>query len=178
MPDPSACRIGSPSAKLQETRDYVQRITGPKADQWKGKEVAAKFRVQANAPCQRQAGLFASNGPQSIPLPPRHPGTEPTVQVAAQVAARTGKTHKLAAEKPVTVASADTETLVINIKPKKPQPGAKAKSVTKSVTKSVALPVTVAIAAKSSAKEPTKNPTQRKAKAGKPKSVQVAEARK
>ncbi len=62
----------------QETRDYVQRITGRNAEEWKGNTVAAQMRVPANAPCQREAGLYASNGPARIPLPPSHMDQAPT----------------------------------------------------------------------------------------------------
>jgi hypothetical protein len=61
----------------QETRDYVQRITGRAAEQWRAQPVAAQLRVPSSAPCQREAGLFASNGPAIIPLPPTHPGSGP-----------------------------------------------------------------------------------------------------
>jgi hypothetical protein len=55
----------------QETQDYVQRITGKKAEEWKIKTAsAAPLRVPARAPCQREAGLYAANGPEQIPLPP------------------------------------------------------------------------------------------------------------
>jgi hypothetical protein len=54
----------------QETRDYVQHITGAAAESWKGKPVALQMRVPAQVPCQHEAGLFAANGPAEIPLPP------------------------------------------------------------------------------------------------------------
>jgi soluble lytic murein transglycosylase-like protein len=55
----------------QETQDYVEHITGKKAEQWKTKTAsAAPLRVPERAPCQREAGLYAANGPAQIPLPP------------------------------------------------------------------------------------------------------------
>ena len=55
----------------QETRDYVQTITGKPADHWRAAAAAAApVRIPAAAPCQRQAGLLAANGPLQIPLPP------------------------------------------------------------------------------------------------------------
>jgi hypothetical protein len=55
----------------QETQNYVERITGRKADEWKAKSFAtAPLRVPARAPCQREAGLYAASGPEQIPLPP------------------------------------------------------------------------------------------------------------
>jgi hypothetical protein len=84
----------------QETRDYVQRITGRAPEQWKGTMTAAPIRVPAAAPCQRQAGLFAANGPRVIPMPPVAPdsanpltGTSVRTRIAA-LAEPTGKgTH-------------------------------------------------------------------------------------
>jgi soluble lytic murein transglycosylase-like protein len=92
------------AALPQETRDYVERITGLKAEQWKGKTgAAAQLRVPAHAPCQREAGLYAANGPEQIPMPPK-----PVVAVAkpahgtvrsASIKAA-GKPHKEAAQTP------------------------------------------------------------------------------
>jgi hypothetical protein len=66
----------------QETQNYVERITGKKADAWKAKTAsAAPLRVPTRAPCQREAGLYAANGPDQIPLPPTQAKDEP-VQVA------------------------------------------------------------------------------------------------
>jgi soluble lytic murein transglycosylase-like protein len=77
----------------QETRDYVERITGMKAEQWKGKITAAggRLRVPARAPCQREAGLYASNGPEQIPLPPSQPKAAPE-PAPVKSASRTVKT--------------------------------------------------------------------------------------
>ncbi len=132
----------------KETRDYVERITGRKADDWKAQKVSAQFRVPAHAPCQREAGLYASNGPAAIPLPPVHPGSEPIVVAHA---------GKAKGQKAIIVASADT-TASIPVPQKKQSTGAKAKIAT---TKTV----TVTIAAK------------RTAKSGKTKKLQVADAR-
>jgi len=66
----------------QETRDYVQRITGRNAEEWKGNIVAAQMRVPANAPCQREAGLYASNGPAKIPMPPSYVDQASAVKLA------------------------------------------------------------------------------------------------
>jgi hypothetical protein len=62
----------------QETQNYVERITGKKAEAWKVKTVAAApIRVPERAPCQREAGLYAANGPEKIPLPPVQIKDEP-----------------------------------------------------------------------------------------------------
>ncbi|MBV9348921.1 MAG: lytic transglycosylase domain-containing protein [Pseudolabrys sp.] len=63
--------LASKKGKLpQETRDYVQNITGKAPEQWRGAAAAAPIKIPAAAPCQREAGLFAANGPAKIPLPP------------------------------------------------------------------------------------------------------------
>jgi soluble lytic murein transglycosylase-like protein len=75
----------------QETQDYVQIITGKKAEEWKVKTAsAAPIRVPERAPCQREAGLYAANGPAQIPLPPVQAKDEP-VKVAKAPAAETKK---------------------------------------------------------------------------------------
>ncbi len=92
----------------QETLDYVERITGLKAEQWKGRTgVSVQLRVPAHAPCQREAGLYAANGPEQIPVPPK-----PVVAVAkpAHGTVRTasaksaGKPHKEASQAPAKTA--------------------------------------------------------------------------
>ena len=65
----------------KETRDYVQRITGQAAEHWKVKKVASPMHVPARAPCQREAGLYAADGPAKIPLPPAR---EEIRQIAAK----------------------------------------------------------------------------------------------
>ncbi|MBV9558783.1 MAG: lytic transglycosylase domain-containing protein, partial [Pseudolabrys sp.] len=146
--------LAKKSGLPKETRDYVERITGRKADDWKAEKVSAQFRMPAHTPCQRQAGLYASNGPAAIPLPPVHPGSEPLV------VAHAGKTK---GAKPIVVASADVTASIPAQPQKKTQAGsAKAKvSTAKTGVKSL----TLTIAAK------------RASKPGKPKKLQVAEAR-
>jgi len=103
----------------QETRDYVQRITGRAPEQWKGKLTAAPIRVPAAAPCQHEAGLLAANGPRVIPMPPIAPdltGARPDGSVTtAALAKRPHKgTHApqtVSAEKAI-AAKADTKTTV------------------------------------------------------------------
>jgi hypothetical protein len=79
----------------QETQDYVQTITGRKAEEWKAKTAsAAPLRVPERAPCQREAGLYAANGPAQIPLPPVQTKDEPV-----KVAKATTKTAAVATTK-------------------------------------------------------------------------------
>jgi soluble lytic murein transglycosylase-like protein len=62
----------------QETQDYVEHITGQKAERWKIKTASATpLRVPERAPCQREAGLYAANGPAQIPLTPVQAKDEP-----------------------------------------------------------------------------------------------------
>jgi hypothetical protein len=87
----------------QETQDYVQIITGKKAEEWKIKTAsAAPIRVPEHAPCQREAGLYAANGPEQIPLPPVQAKDEP-VKVAK---APTTKTAAAATTKTASAKSA------------------------------------------------------------------------
>jgi soluble lytic murein transglycosylase-like protein len=108
----------------QETRDYVQRITGTAAESWKGKQVAMHLRVPAQVPCQREAGLFAANGPTEIPLPPVQK-TVATIEAKAETKAEAKADSKPAmktaakahakAEKTVRVASADDGMMTAKI---------------------------------------------------------------
>jgi soluble lytic murein transglycosylase-like protein len=55
----------------KETQDYVKTITGQPAEKWRKPEATASLqRVPPRAPCQREAGLYAADGPDHIPLPP------------------------------------------------------------------------------------------------------------
>ena len=106
----------------QETRDYVQRITGRAPEQWKGTLTAASIRVPAAAPCQHEAGLFAANGPRVIPMPPIAPDfTKPqpgaSVRTAtAALAKQPGKgTHgpKTGPAEQAVATKADTKRTVV-----------------------------------------------------------------
>ena len=115
----------------EETQNYVERITGRKAEQWKVKTAAAApLRVPARAPCQREAGLYAANGPDLIPLPPVQVKDEPvkiakpetkTAKASPNAAPATTKTasaksvsksarHSDKDQSRVTTASADKES--------------------------------------------------------------------
>jgi soluble lytic murein transglycosylase-like protein len=77
----------------QETQDYVQTITGKKAEEWKAKTArAAPLRVPEHAPCQHEAGLYAANGPEQIPLPPVQAKDEPvkTAKAARSTTRKSG----------------------------------------------------------------------------------------
>lgn len=56
----------------QETKDYVESITGRPAENWTttAENGSPAIKVQRAAPCQQAAGLLAWNGPDQIPLPP------------------------------------------------------------------------------------------------------------
>jgi hypothetical protein len=55
----------------QETRDYVERVTGQTAEHWRTASAGPMPHLPAAAPCQREAGLLAANGPAEIPMPPQ-----------------------------------------------------------------------------------------------------------
>jgi hypothetical protein len=142
----------------EETQNYVERITGKKAEQWKAKAAAAApIRVPARAPCQREAGLYAANGPELIPLPPVQVKDEPVKIAKAAVTA----SAKRVARDPdknlskITIASAE----------KTP------KATTKPATKSAAKP-----AAKDQSKIATADKTPKAAPKGKAAKVKVADA--
>jgi soluble lytic murein transglycosylase-like protein len=89
----------------EETQNYVERITGKKAEQWKIKTAAAApLRVPARAPCQREAGLYAANGPEQIPLPPVQTKDEPVKIAKAEI--KTAKASPKAAQATTKTASA------------------------------------------------------------------------
>jgi hypothetical protein len=109
----------------QETQDYVEHITGKKAELWKIKTTSATpLRVPERAPCQREAGLYAANGPTQIPLPPLQAKDEPPaktpVKTASAEAAKTTKTasakstarpaRKKAVQQAMTIHSAKDQT--------------------------------------------------------------------
>lgn len=91
----------------QETQDYVEHITGKKAEQWKIKTAsAAPIRVPERAPCQREAGLYAANGPTQIPLPPVQAKDEPAKPEPVKTAKAAAKTVKTASAVSTRTASA------------------------------------------------------------------------
>lgn len=113
----------------QETQDYVQNITGKKAEEWKAKTAnAAPLRVPERAPCQREAGLYAANGPTQIPLPPSHTKDEPAKiepVKTAKAAAKTIKTASATTASAKSVAKADKKPAIrqaMVIHPAKEQP--------------------------------------------------------
>lgn len=83
----------------QETQDYVEHITGQKAEAWKIKTAsAAPLRVPERAPCQREAGLYAANGPTQIPLPPVPAKDQPVKSAKTAPAAKTAATKTASAK--------------------------------------------------------------------------------
>jgi soluble lytic murein transglycosylase-like protein len=100
----------------EETQNYVERITGKKAEQWKAKAAAvAPIRVPARAPCQREAGLYAANGPEHIPMPPVLAKDEPVKTAKAEAktakgtATKTATTTKTASAKSVAKPARDPD---------------------------------------------------------------------
>lgn len=115
----------------KETQDYVKTITGQPAEKWRKPEATAALqRVPPRAPCQREAGLYAANGPEHIPLPPdRTP--EKTLVAAAD--------KKADGKKANTKGKAASETRLAkseSTSDHKPETKSETKSVAKSDVKS------------------------------------------
>lgn len=109
----------------QETQDYVERITGKKAEQWKAKAAAlAPIRVPARAPCQREAGLYAANGPELIPLPPVQIKDEP-VKIAKAPATITKTASAKSVAKPARDPDKDQSKITTASANKSPKPATK-----------------------------------------------------
>jgi soluble lytic murein transglycosylase-like protein len=135
-----------------ETRNYVERITGLKPEQWKGRTAAAQVKVPLRAPCQREAGLYAADGPDHIPLPPSQNKPEPIVaKVTKNAPTKTASAAKPAAK--TTGAKAITKTV-------------SAKAASKSDKKPLAKPAETAPhkVAQASAKASATKPHSKKAK--------------
>jgi soluble lytic murein transglycosylase-like protein len=121
--------LAGKGALPKETQDYVKTITGQPAEKWRKPEATAALqRVPPRAPCQREAGLYAANGPEHIPLPPdRTP--EKTLVAAAD--------KKTDGKKANTKGKAASETRLAKAEATSDHEPA-AKSETKSETKSAA----------------------------------------
>jgi hypothetical protein len=57
----------------EETKGYVKSITGRPAENWTAASLLPGQRLPRHAPCQEAAGLYAANGPATIPLPAPSP---------------------------------------------------------------------------------------------------------
>lgn len=107
----------------EETKGYVKTITGRPAEKWTAASAEHPGqRLPRHAPCQESAGLYAANGPATIPLPAPSPQRlaemAPTL-VAQNAGHKTPSKHRIAsiekntnaktadAAKPVVLASAD-----------------------------------------------------------------------
>lgn len=128
--------LGKKSKLPEETKGYVKTITGRPAENWAAASRLPGQRLPRHAPCQEAAGLYAANGPDTIPLPARSPlratpepeattliakngnlnGKTPSkhriASVEKNVTAKTAEARKTDAPnaetaKPITVASAD-----------------------------------------------------------------------
>ena len=119
----------------EETQNYVERITGKKAEQWKAKTAAvAPIRVPARAPCQREAGLYAANGPDLIPLPPVQTKDEPVKTAKAESKTAKTATTKTASAKSVAKVPRDPDKdqsrIATASADKAPKPATKSASTT------------------------------------------------
>jgi soluble lytic murein transglycosylase-like protein len=103
----------------KETQDYVKTITGQPAEKWRKPEATAELpRVPSRAPCQREAGLYAANGPDHIPLPPDMPFRNPERTLLAAVdeapaaadKSKIAKSETKSGTKPETKSAAKSDT--------------------------------------------------------------------
>lgn len=110
--------LGKKSKLPEETKGYVKTITGRPAENWNGATLLPGQRLPRHAPCQEAAGLYAANGPETIPLParsPLRPAPEPdATTVVAKNNVKTPSKHRIAAveknaAKTVEVAKVDTK---------------------------------------------------------------------
>lgn len=157
----------------QETRDYVQNITGKAPEHWRKVMAAAPIRIPAAAPCQREAGLLAANGPAKIPMPPLlHTASVETKKSGHGVKIA----DKTASEKPaVSVAKPDPAKPATKTAAKT---SAKPKATKTAVANSPGKPLTLAANAPAPARK-DKSETKRDAKRdnkGERKRIKVAEA--
>jgi hypothetical protein len=83
----------------EETKGYVKSITGRPAENWTAASLLPGQRLPRHAPCQEAAGLYAANGPATIPLPAPSPQRlaemAPTL-VAKNEAHKTPSKHRIA----------------------------------------------------------------------------------
>jgi hypothetical protein len=106
--------LGKKGKLPDETKGYVKTITGRPAENW---TVASAEhpgqRLPRRAPCQEAAGLYAANGPETIPLPQRSPlaAPEPTVTARLATPAR-AKVLAAASSHKIKLASADATAVL------------------------------------------------------------------
>jgi hypothetical protein len=97
----------------EETKGYVKSITGRPAENWTAASAEHPGqRLPRHAPCQESAGLYAANGPATIPLPAPSPQRlaemAPTL-VAQNEGHKTPSKHRIASiEKNTNAKTADT----------------------------------------------------------------------
>jgi hypothetical protein len=93
----------------QETRDYVKRITGLKAEDWTAKSILpVALQVPEKSPCQHEGGVFAADGgPAQIPMPPATPAIVAKAEAKAKTTAETKAEAKVEAK---AEAKAQTQT--------------------------------------------------------------------
>lgn len=78
--------LGKKGKLPDETKGYVKTITGRPAENWTAASAQHPGqRLPRRAPCQEAAGLYAANGPETIPLPQRSPLAAPEPIVTARL---------------------------------------------------------------------------------------------
>jgi hypothetical protein len=106
--------LGKKGKLPDETKGYVKTITGRPAENWTAASAEHPGqRLPRRAPCQEAAGLYAANGPETIPLPQRSPlaAPEPIVTARAVTPAR-AKVLAAASSHKIKLASADTTSVL------------------------------------------------------------------
>jgi hypothetical protein len=84
----------------QETRDYVKRITGLRAEDWTAKSILpVALEVPEKSPCRHEGGVFAADGgPAQIPMPPDRPAIVAKAQPKAETKTETKAEAKVEAK--------------------------------------------------------------------------------
>jgi len=106
--------LGKKGKLPDETKGYVKTITGRPAENWTAASAEHPGqRLPRRAPCQEAAGLYAANGPETIPLPQRSPLAAPEPVVTARlVTPARAKILAAASSHKIKLASADTTAVL------------------------------------------------------------------
>ncbi len=102
--------LGKKTKLPEETKGYVETITGRPAENWTAASLLPGQRLPRHAPCQEAAGLYAANGPATIPLPARSPLRAEAATMVAENA-KTPSKHRIASiEKNLATKAAKADT--------------------------------------------------------------------
>jgi hypothetical protein len=137
-----------------ETRNYVQRITGVTPEHWKTQPTAPAIHVARQVPCQREAGLLAADGPRLIPLPPMSPAMVAALEAekARQIATAKAREAVAAAKKKADEAKTKLAAATEDTPAPAAEPAKTTKTTAKTTTKTPAKVSTKAAAKKTPVK--------------------------